>query len=98
MDKKTKNRIIKAIMDGKVYARIEKVSQSGMSRTMAFYLPNKNGIETITDEIAELGGYRTNKDGYLSVTGCGMDMIFSVLYNAVGKKRDVWGQQYKRLY
>lgn len=55
---------------------IKSVSRSGMSRKMEFYSQNFNRIGYY---IARIIDYPYNVDKGLSVTGCGMDMIFHVL-------------------
>ena len=55
---------------------IKSVSRSGMSRKMEFYAPN---FDRIGYYIARIIDYPYNPDKGLSVSGCGMDMIFHVL-------------------
>ena len=62
-----------------IAACIKHVSSSGMSRRIEFYT---EGFRLIGRDIAELLDYRYDIDkGGLSVGGCGMDMVFSVLSN-----------------
>ena len=62
-----------------IAVNIVSVSRSGMSRTMKFYT---EGFQDITEEIAIITGNRYNEQSNtLSVSGCGMDMVFSVLSN-----------------
>ena len=56
---------------------ITNVSKSGMSRQMKFYA---DGFQNVTRAIATITENRYNdKNGTLSVSGCGMDMVFAVL-------------------
>ncbi len=69
-----------------VYGIVRNVSRSGMSRQIDFYaMPKKAGERPwcITYGISALLGYRRARDGWSSpiiVQGCGMDMIFHVVY------------------
>lgn len=65
----------------KIDVIIRRVSASGMTRLMDFYLFDK-GCERryLTGMIATACGYK-RKDSHLKVEGCGMDMGFSVVYN-----------------
>lgn len=65
-----------------IYVNIAKVSASGMTRKMRFYVLGKNKrLECINYEIATIAGYKLDRNGDLIVGGCGMDMVFSVLSN-----------------
>ena len=64
-----------------VCVNITKVSKSGMTRKMRFYIINKNHLEKINYEISVITGYRLDLNGDLIVKGCGMDMVFNVLSN-----------------
>ncbi len=69
----------------RVFGIVRTVSRSGMSRTIDFYA--FKGAADGTDRlylsgyIAEALDYSRTNDGALRVGGCGMDMIFSVVYN-----------------
>jgi len=65
-----------------VYSVLRHVSQSGMQRTIAFYLIINNEPRLIDYYIENIADYKMNKrtEG-LIVRGCGMDMGFSVVYN-----------------
>lgn len=54
---------------------IKSVSRSGMSRRMEFY---SNNFDNLGYYIARIIDYPYNDKG-LSVSGCGMDMVFHVL-------------------
>ena len=66
----------------KIYARVNHVSKSGMSRRIEYYCVHDGVIDRVGYLIACLAGYKYDIDkGGLNVGGCGMDMIFSVLSN-----------------
>jgi hypothetical protein len=101
-----------AILDGKIYADVVSVSRSGLSRRIKFYqvvkYNNYTAIARSTVYVAWLTGwidcgkYQQGKkyliEEGLTVYGCGMDMIFHTLYDALGydTAKD-WNQQYNRL-
>ena len=96
--------IRQTIMKGKVWARILSVSSSGMSRKIMFIRIKHNSIENITPEIAWLtgnsliGDYKDGKytDNGLNVGGCGMDMVFHTLYNALSNNQSrKWKQKHR---
>lgn len=49
-----KSKVIKLILDGKVYVKINSVSRSGMSRKMSFYIADGDRIINITEDIHNL--------------------------------------------
>ena len=64
-----------------VYARVESVSRSGMSRTISFYMIEGGELWNITGAIGEVTGLaRDRRTGGLRVRGCGMDMVWHTLY------------------
>ena len=67
-----------------VYSLVRHVSSSGMSRRISFFrVDKKTGqIVNIDNSVSIIAGYKqaTNAPG-LVVSGCGMDMAFSVVYN-----------------
>lgn len=65
----------------KVFCNIVSVSKSGMSRKMRFYIIENDDLRNITHLISEIAGYKMDNDYNLKVSGCGMNMIFSVLSN-----------------
>ena len=66
----------------KIYALVNSVSRSGMSRRIEFFVAIDGDIMRIGYDIARIVNHHYNVDkGGLSVGGCGMDMIFSVLSN-----------------
>ena len=85
--------------DTKIYAKVEHVSRSGMSRTMSFYMIEDGELINITHVVARVCGYRLNEDNWtIRVCGCGMNMIFFVLdifANKLGfKKTPSWVNHY----
>lgn len=60
---------------------IRSVSKSGMSRKMDFYVIDGDRLLCLTSAVAHLLGDNTDSKGYYNVSGCGMDMVFSVLSN-----------------
>lgn len=69
-----------------IYTILRHVSSSGMSRRISFVI-FKDGKPLQLDyhiEALGLGYRRSNKEG-VSVSGCGMDMGFHVVYN-LGRK------------
>jgi hypothetical protein len=58
------------------------VSSSGMSRVIDFYVMRDNKPWCISGMVGELCDLRRHKryEG-LTVSGCGMDMIFAVVYD-----------------
>ena len=74
-------KIMSRCKDKRCYATVKHISSSGMSRCIHFVAITKNGDQYNLDGIIHrITGYRfSNYDG-LHICGCGMDMIFHVLY------------------
>lgn len=67
-----------ALTGGRYYTRVETVSKSGMSRTIAIAYTHRNRLIHICDKlILDLAG--VDKNGRIG--GCGMDMLFAAQYN-----------------
>jgi hypothetical protein len=64
-----------------IVCTIDSVSKSGMTRKMNFYFVSSGKLLICSSLIAKIAGYGQDKNGCLIVKGCGMDMVFSVLYN-----------------
>lgn len=65
----------------RIYATVTHVANSGMSRCVKFYYVNKDGnIYNLTPRISRITGYRLTDKG-VRIRGCGMDVIFNLLYN-----------------
>ena len=58
-----------------IYCIIRKVSTSGMTRHMDFFVHEKDGLRCVTYGMSVILGWRYYK-GNLVVNGCGMDMVF----------------------
>jgi len=100
------------IIAGKIYAHVESVAPSGMSRRILFYRivefkDNEPTIQNITCAIGEIS--QTIKSGQvkqgtkyifdygLKVDGCGMDMVFATLYNCLDEEeRKEWQENGQR--
>lgn len=86
-------------LNTKIYTKIERVSRSGMSRTMSFYMIEDGELINITHVIAQCLKYKLNENEWtIRVQGCGMDMVFFVLNkfaNALRfKHKPIWVEHY----
>ena len=72
---------IKGYKGKQIYANVKSVSSYGMSRRIEFYCVDDDGrIDRIGFYMAKIIDYPYNVDkGGISVSGCGMDMIFHVI-------------------
>ena len=79
----TAMKLLKTLKPGTtIYHCLKSVSSSGMSRQISFFVTNKEGIVNIDWNISHALGYSRNpKNGAIRVSGCGMDMGFSVVYS-----------------
>jgi hypothetical protein len=75
--------LLETLRGKKFYCNIVSVSRSGMTRKMKFYAhnPKFNELCSITYLVGIIAGYNFDKNGDLIVSGCGMDMVFSVVSN-----------------
>lgn len=65
-----------------VYTIVRHVALSGMSRVIDCYIMRKNKPVWIGYNVARVLGYKWNSDkNGMIVSGCGMDMCFSVVYD-----------------
>lgn len=64
-----------------VYTICRHVSRSGMMRHIDVMVLRDGDYMRISHLVAAACDYRTNDSGALKVTGCGMDMGFSVVYD-----------------
>ncbi len=92
-----------------IYAKVTKVSASGMSRRVQLFAIYKGkGITDITFWAAKAleWGYKAGYNGGILVSGCGMDMMFHTVYSlsyAMGYGslnqggNDTTGLKYKQL-
>jgi hypothetical protein len=63
-----------------VYGKVTHVSRSGMMRYIDFYVAEGGNIHNINGLINAATGYKSTANG-VKVEGCGMDMIFAVIYD-----------------
>ena len=107
-EKEKMKQTYKAIKNGKMYAMITHVSQSGLSRRVKFFYPHKGGIVRASVWVAWLSGIVTPgkweqggkyvTDEGVKIDGCGMDMIFYTLYRCLeDEDRMAWSQNYNYL-
>ncbi len=67
-----------------IYAKVTRVSSSGMSRKVKLYFNDKDGeLRDITYWSAKAleWGYKDGYNGGILVSGCGMDMLFHTVYS-----------------
>ena len=64
-----------------VYTRLHSVSKSGMSRRISLHIVQGNEIIDITYSAAIAMDDKVSDKGGIVVSGCGMDMGFSLIYN-----------------
>jgi hypothetical protein len=70
-----------------VWAKVESVSRSGMSREISLFIPKdwngdgKLSIEDITWWASRAMNDKQGKTGGIRIGGCGMDMCFALVYN-----------------
>lgn len=90
--KRNAERFIKALKEGRLVCSVKSVSSSGMSRVISFCEVAKIGYPK-KDRYAlyqfnwffkNLGWTYVNSRDAIRVGGCGMDMIFHVLYSVCG--------------
>ena len=73
-------RWVKAIKDRRMGCVIKSVSRSGMSRTMYFFEGRKGGFSQFYTFLNAMGYTQSRDRDGISVSGCGMDMVFHVNY------------------
>ena len=65
-----------------IYCIVRHVSKSAMTRHIAFFDIKNNDTSIISSRIADLLGYKMNKDhDAVIVGGCGSNMAFTVINN-----------------
>ncbi len=75
-------KLLKMIAPGTVvYTNCEHVSSSGMTRRISLFIVHDGRIRNIDTYAADLMGYKVSDRGGLSVSGCGTDMGFHLVYN-----------------
>ena len=65
--------------DGTVWARVNKVAPSGMSRHITFYVVEDGAIRDISHLMATVTENRWTENLGVQVSGCGMDMRFHLM-------------------
>jgi hypothetical protein len=66
---------------GRIYAQVLTVARSGMSRTIALYIVHKGELVNLNGTLyARVYGDRVREDDAVSISGCGMDMLFEATY------------------
>jgi hypothetical protein len=76
---------IKALKEGRLQYLVMSVSPNGMSRNILIQSceqnkTNSNFYFRQYSRMFEMLGYKLNKDYYLKVSGCGMNMLFATNY------------------
>jgi len=66
-----------ALLNGRYYTGVEKVSSSGMSRTIKIKYIKNNKLHGVSMDIYSMAGCDKNQ----RISGCGMDMLFAAQYN-----------------
>ena len=79
---------IKALKEGRLQYLVMNVSASGMSRSILIQSceqnkTNNNFYFRQYSRMFEMLGYKLNKDYYIRVLGCGMNMLFATNYNLI---------------
>lgn len=85
-------RFLKAVREHRLLCTVKRVSSSGMSRIIGVYeiQNDENGRPNILQFnwfLGQMGWTYSNKDNAIRVGGCGMDMIYHVLYSTVNNLR-----------
>lgn len=66
----------------RIYTAVTHVAKSGLSRSIKVFVMVDNKPDNITNLVSKICGYRLDeKNGGVKVSGCGMDMGFSVVYD-----------------
>ena len=67
--------------NGKIYAMVESVSRSGMSRTIVLFIIHKGELVNLNNTaFAKVYGDSISGYGTVRIHGCGMDMLFEATY------------------
>lgn len=66
----------------KIYAQVNTVSRSGMSRTITLFIIHKNEIINLNHTIfSKVYADKSDlREGIAKINGCGMDMLFEATY------------------
>tara|TARA_R110002110_G_scaffold186982_1_gene394345 strand:- start:292 stop:666 length:375 start_codon:yes stop_codon:yes gene_type:complete len=65
---------------GKIYARVDRVSRSGMSRHISLFIIYKGEMLNLNSTLFGLVYGDSRKNGEVKINGCGMDMLFEATY------------------
>ncbi len=65
-----------------IYAKVTRVSASGMNRRVQLFIVNEGEMKEIPYWAAKAleWGWKEGYNGGISVSGCGMDMLFQTVY------------------
>lgn len=79
---------IKALKEGRLQYLVMNVSPNGMNRSILIQSceqnkTNNNFYFRQYSRMFEMLGYKLNKDYYIRVSGCGMNMLFATNYNLI---------------
>ena len=79
---------IKALKEGRLQYLVMNVSSNGMNRNILIQSceqnkTNNNFYYRQYSRMFEMLGYKLNKDYYIRVSGCGMNMLFATNYNLI---------------
>lgn len=90
--KRNAERFLKAVREHRILCNVKRVSSSGMSRVIGVYeiQNDENGRPHILQFnwfLGQMGWTYSDKDNAIRVGGCGMDMIFHLLYTTVENLR-----------
>lgn len=70
--------------NGKIYAKVDTVSRSGMSRTISLYIMHQGELINLNyTPFAQVYGDTISNKGWgkqVRINGCGMDMLFEATY------------------
>ncbi len=99
--------------DSEILVNIHSVSKSGMTRKMSAYVitkskvydckkekyVNKPTLQKLNFYIAEADVFKLDKNGYLTIGGCGMDMACDLSYSLkcalFGYEKGISNQQFR---
>lgn len=70
----------RALKKNAIYAKVDRVAKSGMSRHISLYIVHKNRIVCLNWAFGEIFGDSLNDNREVRINGCGMDMLFEANY------------------
>lgn len=86
-------RFLKAVREHRLLCTVKRVSSSGMSRVISFHEvvwnEDRKRMQLLQFNwfLGQMGWTYSDKDNAIRVGGCGMDMIYHVLYSTVDNLR-----------